>query len=391
MRAHRAGIHCAALSCVGLLVSCGGSYGGGDGSARATVALSINPTTITLGQSATITWNSNGGACSANGEWTGNKPASGTETVTPTRTGTLTYSLVCSGGGYNESETLTTTLTVNPATGFTPTVIVTQFAGSSAAATDPSLIAPSGLAVSTDGAVWVMTGSATGSPAGIVLDGTDPAAITSADLPGTGAALYTGLALATDGGAHFLYATDFRNSRIDVFDAAFARQAHSGFVDPQLPAGFAPFGIQALDTGPDGAARLYVTYAQRSSAAEPAAVKGAALGLVNVFDTGGRLLQRFEAGALDAPWGIALAPKSFGALGGALLIGNSGDGTIGVYDVASGAFLGAVSDARGRPIAIPGLWGLASDERTLFFAASTDDADGLYGRIDPDPGAGTTQ
>ena len=392
MRAHRHANGWIAVSCVGLLAGCGGSYGGGDGTSPATVNISVNPTTITLGQSATLTWSSNAGSCSATGAWSGARPAAGSETVTPTTTGTLTYSLFCSGGGYGESQTLSATLTVNPATGFTPTPIVAQFAGSAAPTTDPDLVAPSGVALSRDGAVWLMTGSASRNPAGIVVGATDAFLVTSADLPSADGARYTGLAVATHGGARLLYAADFGNARIDVFDAALALQARSGFTDSSLPAGFAPFGIHALATGPQGSSRLYVTYAQRSAAAEPTAVKGAGLGLVNVFDTQGRLLRRLESGgSLNAPWGVALAPSDFGALGGAVLVGNSGDGTIAAYDAASGRFMGAVSDSRGRPLAIPGLWGLASDERTLLFAASTNDADGLYGRIDPDQRAGTTQ
>jgi hypothetical protein len=390
MRAHRAAVASIALSCGGLLAGCGGSYGGGDGTSAATVSISVNPTTITLGQSATLTWSSNAGSCTASGAWTGAKPSSGSETVTPTSTGALSYSLLCAGGGYGESQTLSATLTVNPATGFTPTLIVAQFAGSAAPTTDPDLVAPSGVALSRDGAVWVMTGSVAASPAAIVVDSSDGFVVTSSNLPGAAGSRYTGLTVATEGGIRLLFATDFGNARVDVFDEAFALQTRPGFSDPRLPTGFAPFGIQAIDGGPDGA-RLYVTYARRSPAADPTAVKGAGLGLVNVFDTRGRLLQRLERGALDAPWSVALAPEEFGALGGAVLIANSGNGTISAFDAANGAFLGTVNDARDRPLRIPGLWGLASDARTVFFAASTDDVDGVYGRIDPDSGAGTTQ
>lgn len=388
MRAHRAAIRlCALLSCIGLLESCGSSYGGGDGTARASVSISVNPATITLGQSATLTWSSNAGACTASGDWSGRKAASGSETVTPARTGMLTYSLFCGGNGYGDSETLSTTLTVNPTTGFTPTLIVAQFAGSAAPTTDSELVAPSGVALSRDGAVWVVTGSASRRPAGIVVEATtDAFAVTSADLPVADSATYTGLAIADDGGARLLYATDFRNARIDVFDAALSRQARSGFSDPDLSAGYAPFGIQALENASDGSLRLYVTYARRSSADERTPMKGAGLGFVNVFDTHGRLLHRLEGGMLNAPWGVALAPSGFGALGGAVLVANSGDGTLNAYHAASGVFIGAVSDSRGRPISIPGLWGIASDARTLYFAASTDDSDGVYGRIDPDGG-----
>lgn len=95
-----------------LLFGCGG-YGGGNGSTPATLSISVNPTTITVGQSATITWNSNGGTCTASGAWTGAKAASGSEQVTPAAAGTYTYSLRCGGGGYGESDVGSATLTVN--------------------------------------------------------------------------------------------------------------------------------------------------------------------------------------------------------------------------------------------------------------------------------------
>lgn len=98
-----------------LLASCGGSYGGGDGNQPATLTLSVSPTTITLGESATLTWNSNAPNCTASGAWNGPKPGDGSEDVTPDSTGTFNYALVCSGGRYGESDQASATLTVNPA------------------------------------------------------------------------------------------------------------------------------------------------------------------------------------------------------------------------------------------------------------------------------------
>ena len=110
-----------------------------------------------------------------------------------------------------------------------------------------------------------------------------------------------------------------------------------------------------------------------------------------MFDTNGVLQRHLIAvgGALNAPWGIALAPASFGTLSSALLIGNSGDGVINGYDPTSGAFIGSVNDANGQPIATSGLAGIAfgngADNQpttALFFAAGiAQGADGLYGRI----------
>ncbi len=211
---------------------------------------------------------------------------------------------------------------------------------------------------------------------------------------GTDGADYMGLAAAANGTDTFLYATDFRNNKIDVFDASFTRQTPSAtrfkFSDPALPAGYAPFGIQAIES--TGGTLIYVTYARHRSPGDAAAATGAGLGLVNVFDTNGRLLLHLvpAGGALNAPWGIARAPADFGSLGNALLIGNSGDGRINAYDPASGRFIGMVTDIDGRPIATPGLWGIAfgndsnsQPHNTLFFVAGTDQADGTFGRIDP--------
>ena len=85
------------VALVFIIVSCNG-YGGGDGMSAATATINVDPTEITLGQSATLTWSTNGAGCTASGDWTGAQDASGTQTVTPTTTGTLTYSLVCTGG-----------------------------------------------------------------------------------------------------------------------------------------------------------------------------------------------------------------------------------------------------------------------------------------------------
>ena len=215
---------------------------------------------------------------------------------------------------------------------------------------------------------------------------------------GNGGAVYKGLAIAADRGANLLYATDFRNNKIDVFDRDFRKVVSTGgFVDGTLPEGFAPFGIQAVTLG--GETVLFVTYAQRAPGSSADHVNGVGLGLVNVFDTSGTLLRHFvpRGGRLNAPWGIALAPSTFGSLSNAVLIGNFGDGLINAYDPATGAFVGAISDASGQPLAIPGLWGLAFGNgvrnqpiATLFFAAGiANEVGGLYGRIDVSGGSGS--
>lgn len=208
---------------------------------------------------------------------------------------------------------------------------------------------------------------------------------------GAGGAVYKGLAIAADNGANFLYATDFHNGKVDVFDGAFQKvAAPGGFVDPQLPAGYAPFGIQALPR--NGQTVICVTYAQHAPDSDED-VPGPGLGIVNVFDTQGTLLQRLvpAGGNLNAPWGVALAPADFGALSNLLLIGNFGDGTINAYDPNTGAFVDTLRDSTGQPIVIEGLWGMAfgngamnQPTNTLYFAAGiADETAGVYGRIDP--------
>ncbi|ALL66654.1 TIGR03118 family protein [Paraburkholderia caribensis MBA4] len=209
---------------------------------------------------------------------------------------------------------------------------------------------------------------------------------------GAGGAVYKGLALAANNGSNFLYATDFHNNKIDVFDSNFAKVTMpGGFKDSAIPAGFAPFGIQLIGSN------LFVTYAMQD-ADKHDDVAGAGLGMVDVFDTAGNLKQHFATGApLNAPWGIAQAPGNFGTFSGAILIGNFGDGTINAFDASSGKSMGPLKSSNGSTIVEPGLWGIAfgnnlsnQPSNTLFFAAGpNDEANGVYGRIDLNPASGS--
>jgi uncharacterized protein (TIGR03118 family) len=200
-----------------------------------------------------------------------------------------------------------------------------------------------------------------------------------------GGAVYKGLALANNGSANLLYATDLHNAKIDVFDTHFHKMTLPGsFADATIPAGFAPFGIQSLN------GQLWVTYAQQDATAHDE-VLGAGLGYVNVFDNNGNLIKRFAStGVLNAPWGMALAPAGFGAVAGQLLIGNFGDGVVNGFDPASGKSLGAISLASGKQLVIPGLWALVfgngaanQPATTLFYTAGPNNqVDGVFGRID---------
>jgi len=205
---------------------------------------------------------------------------------------------------------------------------------------------------------------------------------------GANHAVYKGLAIGTVGGATFLYATDLHNNKVDVFDTNFSKPAamQGKFVDPNIPAGFAPFGIQALN------GNLYVTFAKQDSAKHDEAT-GAGLGYVDVFDFSGNLVSQFaSAGALNAPWGIAIAPAGFGSLQGDVLIGNFGDGTISIFSTNGTAlanFEGPLMSTAGQPLTFPGLWSLAfgngdADKpvTTLFYTAGfADQTDGVFGGI----------
>ena len=199
--------------------------------------------------------------------------------------------------------------------------------------------------------------------------------------------IYKGLAHATQGGADFIYATDFHNGVVDVYDANFALVTTNptAFTDPNLPAGFAPFGIQAIGN------QIYVSYALQDAAKEDD-VKGAGQGVVNVFDTAGALVKRLisPGGKLNAPWGMTMAPADFGKFSNALLVANFGDGRINAFDPATGNPLGTLYRPSGSEIVIDGLWGIAfgnglnsQPTNTLFFTGGpSDESHGVYGRID---------
>jgi uncharacterized protein (TIGR03118 family) len=208
---------------------------------------------------------------------------------------------------------------------------------------------------------------------------------------GAGGAIYKGLALAVAGGANRLYAADFHNNKIDVFDQNYQKVSLPAgrFVDAALPAGFAPYNVQNIDN------KLYVAYAKQDADAEDQTC-GPGLGAVDVYDPDGNLIQHFASGVpLNAPWGMTLAASTFGPFAGDLLIGNFCDGAINAFDPISGTFKGALKNPSGGTIQIPGLWGLAfgngalnQSRDALYFAAGiNDENNGVYGAIKPAGGA----
>ena len=406
---------------------------------------------VTLMWSAT-----SGTTCMASGAWSGTQPANGSTSITPTAAGSETFTLTCSGSIYSSNSASATLTVTAASTATVTELVADAAGGSAAhvdaklvnpwgvsipaaPSTAPSWVANNGSQTSTlyDGAgvpqpaatplivnLAPSAGGAAFDPTGIVANSSSTDfVVTAASKSGSsafifdgaggmiagwspavdvthaitmysdaGGAIYKGLAIAANNGALFLYATDFHNNKIDVFDTHFAKQATSAtaftFADPAIPAGYAPFGIQAVPgSGVAGATQIYVTYAQQVAPANAVSATGAGLGYVDVFDTNGKLIkQLIAAGALNAPWGIALAPADFGTFSNALLIGNFGDGKVNAYDAAAGTPLGMLVNTS----AAPGLLGIAfgndansQPHNTLFFAAGVNGgADGIYGRID---------
>jgi len=207
-------------------------------------------------------------------------------------------------------------------------------------------------------------------------------------------AVFKGLAIATTSHGPRLFATDFRHSRIDVFDGngQMLNEPFFAFDDFTIPRLYAPFGIQAIGS------RIYVTYAQRQFGSNDEA-HGPGFGFVDAYDAStGVLVARIATrGTLNAPWGIALAPPNFGAASGDLLVGNFGDGRINAYRL-TGSFFGGIPDGQladplGSPLSIDGLWALqfgngnaAGPTSSLFFTAGPDDeSNGLFGSITAAP------
>jgi len=294
--------------------------------------------------------------------------------------------------------------------------------------TDPLLVNAWGLAYGPGGPFWVSdagsgwstlynaggakqslevmvpsaNGSGTGSPTGIVhngsqefqiqgsaaififatLDGTISgwapqvnlnAAIIAVNNPG---AVYTGLAITSHDSGNFLFAADQANNKVDVYDSNFTWV--NSFTDATVPAGFAPFGIQDID------GLLFVTFASQT---------GGSGGYVDIYSEGGVFIKRVTQGwPLNQPWGVAAAPRNFGTLSNTLLIANNinKSSTINGFNVLTGQLVGTVKDVNGNSIKIDQLWGIEFGGGTsvngnlndLYFTAGPDDnLAGTFGKI----------
>ena len=222
-------------------------------------------------------------------------------------------------------------------------------------------------------------------------------AVIAASQPGH---VYTGLAYANNGSANFIYAADFANGKIDVFNSSFALQplASFPFADPTIPTTsgntFHPFNIQAIGGS------LYVTYAKVGP--DGLDEEGVGNGFVRRFNANGvrDLTFGINNGALNSPWGITQAPATFGIFGGALLVGNFGEGnpSIHAYNPTTGAFLGTLQDESGNGIEIDELWALTfgnggsgGDVNTLYFTAGPgEEQHGLFGKLNPTTASATS-
>lgn len=187
-------------------------------------------------------------------------------------------------------------------------------------------------------------------------------------------ASYTGLAITNEASGNFLFAADAANNKVDIYDGNF--NLVSSFTDAEVPAGFAPFGIQDINGD------VFVSYA---------ATSGGPGGFIDIFSEAGVLVKRFAHGApLKQPWGFAVAPANFGKLSDTLLVTNNvTEGTINAFDLKTGKLVGTMQNSEGKDIAINGLWGIEfgggsssnGQKNQLFFTAGPNDLDGFFGVI----------
>ena len=302
--------------------------------------------------------------------------------------------------------------------------------------TDPNLVNPWGMAASPTGIIWVsdngtgvstlynQDGTArslvvtiptskqnrgTGNPTGVVFNGTqffqvtkngtsapaffifvsedgsisgwnptvDPTnaiiAVDNGTNHGVNHAVYKSATLGVANGHNFLFVSNFHTGQVETYDESFHQVSPNGFVDPNLPAGYAPFGIRNFND------EIFVTYAKQDHAKHDD-VPGPGFGFVNVFDTSGNFLRRLVSqGNLNAPWGLALVE------GSNLWVGNFGDGLINVYDPMTGAFIETLMRADGTPLQFDGLWDLLPLGSGVYFTAGiAGEAHGLFGLITED-------
>jgi uncharacterized protein (TIGR03118 family) len=248
----------------------------------------------------------------------------------------------------------------------------------------PSFLLPTG------GKALFLFDSLTGTISGWNAAQGSPAGTAVTEFTATDSAAFTGLAIANNGTGDFLYASDFANARIDVFNASFGATTLAGtFTDSNLPAGYSPYNIQTV------AGKMYVEY-DKVDPVTHRPTTTANTGIVDVFDVNGNFLQRLATNTnLNSPWGVTQAPAGFGSFAGDILVGNFGDGTISAFNPVTGFFDGRLSSQSGGALVNGGLWALnfraagsGFDTNTLFISAGINNqADGLFAEIQvvPEP------
>ncbi len=314
--------------------------------------------------------------------------------------------------------------------GYNQTNLVADTAGYGAARIDANLVNPWGISFSPTSPLWISANHTSlaviydtagmtvippvtiqggnGAPTGQVFNGTSAFVIPANGKParfifagedgtisawngGTAAitvadrsheqAVYKGLAMANDGTGYFLYATNFKKSKIDVFDSTFTHVKGKGFTDKDIPDDYGPFNIRNID------GNLFVTYAKHKAPDNMDDQKGPGNGYVDIFSPKGELLQRFTSrGALNSPWGIVPTAPGFYRIPNTILIGNFGDGRINVYK-DDGEYVGTLKDKHGHDIIIDGLWAIENnvpkaDPLHLYFTAGpAEESHGLFGYL----------
>jgi uncharacterized protein (TIGR03118 family) len=254
----------------------------------------------------------------------------------------------------------------------TPTGQVFNIAGSGFDVTANGVTAPSVFLFATeDGTISGWAPTVDSSSSVIAVDNSN----------GGNGAVYKGLAIGTTDQGTFLYAANFSNGTVDVFDSNF-KQVNS-FTDPNLPSGYAPFNVQVLDN------KLYVSFALQN-AAKHDDVAGPGHGFVDTFDLNGHMLDRVASrGVLNSPWGLDIAPQGFGQFSDDLLVGNFGDGTIDAFDPKTDRFLGQLLGSDGNPLQIQDLWALTNGtgsqgtnaSAVYFTAGGQDEQHGIFGSL----------
>ena len=316
----------------------------------------------------------------------------------------------------------------NPGTSYQKVNLVSSVDGHGANRIDPNLINARGMAVGQTGTFWItstgidkttiydytgMTAAPPfnvgGHPEGVVYNATNDFArpvttmvskfiyvgeegkvhgwasenmIVEVANHGTNGDVYKGVTITNDRGSNFLYIANFSKGEIVVLDQNFVQKDGMLFIDPTLPAGYAPFNIQNVD------GKLYVTYALQNENSSDA-VEGEGNGYVSIFNPDGTFIRRFASeGKLNAPWGIAKVTNNFGEEPNAILIGNNGDGRINVFS-ENGEFLHQLQDGN-TIIKIDGLWTImfpasgvpAIEHNKLYYTAGpADETQGLFGYI----------